>query len=152
MTTSNESTGTTEASGASETTPRYTIAAAAQETGLTVHTLRFYERAGLLAADIHRTASGRRRYTSQDVEWINVCSRLRDTGMAVPLIRRYAELVRAGDGNEPERLEILEAHRERVLSNLDQLRSNLQLIDMKINTYREHLAANTASTLWAGPR
>ena len=87
--------------------PGLTISDVAEETGVSNHTLRYYERAGLLTS-VERNGSGHRRYSSADVEWVIVVTRLRATGMPIRLIRRYAELVRAGEGNEAERLAILE--------------------------------------------
>jgi DNA-binding transcriptional MerR regulator len=113
-----------------------TIAQAAAAAGVSVHTLRYYERAGLLAA-IERNGSGHRRFTEQDVEWIVVCTKLRATGMPIRRVREYAQLVRAGDGNEAERLELLEAHRRDVLKRLREVRRNLELIDYKIGLYSE---------------
>ena len=66
-----------------------------------------------------------------------IVTRLRATGMPIRMIRRYAELVRAGDGNEAERLEILEAHRAEVVAKIDELQQNLELIDYKLGLYRE---------------
>ena len=88
------------------TPDQLTISDVASETGLTNHTLRYYERAGLLNG-VGRNDSGHRRYTSADVEWVVLVTRLRATGMPIRKIRRYAELVRAGEGNEAERVEIL---------------------------------------------
>src|SRR6266545_8105947 len=87
------------------------IAEAARRTGVSVHTLRYYERAGLVITTVGRTAGGRRRYRQLDLDWIKVCTRLRATGMPIRTIRRYAELVSAGRGNEKERLGLLETHR-----------------------------------------
>jgi DNA-binding transcriptional MerR regulator len=111
------------------------IAEAAEEAGLSVHTLRYYERAGLLAP-VERNGSGHRRYTADDVGWIVVCTKLRATGMPIRRIREYAELVRDGEGNEAERLALLEKHREDVRARLREVRRNLELIDYKIDLYR----------------
>jgi DNA-binding transcriptional MerR regulator len=105
---------------------------------VSVHTLRYYERAGLLTP-IERNGSGHRRFSPQDVEWVVVCTKLRATGMPIRRIRQYAELVRAGDGNEEERLALLEAHREDVRARLREVRRNLELIDYKIDLYRGRL-------------
>ena len=75
------------------------------------------------------------------MEWVVVCTKLRATGMPIRRIREYAELVRAGDGNEAERLALLEAHREEVRERLREVRRNLELIDYKIGLYKERLAA-----------
>jgi DNA-binding transcriptional MerR regulator len=115
-----------------------TIAQAAEEAGVSVHTLRYYERAGLLAP-IDRNGSGHRRFTPEDVEWVVVCTKFRATGMPIRRLREYAELVRQGEGNEAERLALLEAHREDVRAQLREVRRNLELIDYKIDLYRGRL-------------
>ena len=112
------------------------VAEAAEEAGVSGHTLRYYERAGLMAP-IERNGSGHRRYSAEDVEWIVVITKLRATGMPIRRIRDYAELVQAGEGNEEERLALLEAHRADVKRKLAETRKNLELIDYKINLYRE---------------
>ena len=128
------------------------IAEAARRTGVSVHTLRYYERAGLVVTAIDRTAGGRRRYHQLDLDWIVICTRLRATGMPIRTIRRYAELVSAGPGNEQERLTLLEAHRAEVTAKLARTRENLKLIDHKIDVYRGRLAAGDADRLWAPSR
>ncbi|MGH3585198.1 MAG: MerR family transcriptional regulator [Pseudonocardia sp.] len=125
------------------------IAEAARRTGVSVHTLRYYERAGLVVTAVDRTASGRRRYRQLDLDWITVCTRLRATGMPIRTIRRYAQLVRAGRGNEPARLALMEAHRHEVLARIAELQDNLALIDHKIDVYRGRLAEGDADLLWA---
>ncbi len=117
-------------------TGELTVAEAAREAGVSAHTLRYYERAGLLAR-VERNGSGHRRFTAEDIEWVVMVTRLRATGMPIRAIREYAELVRAGEGNEAERLALLEAHRERVVAQLEEVRRNLELVDYKIGLYRE---------------
>jgi DNA-binding transcriptional MerR regulator len=128
------------------------IAEAARRTGVSVHTLRYYERAGLVVATIDRTVGGRRRYQQEDLIWITVCTKLRATGMPIKTIRRYAQLVAAGPGNEEERLALMEAHRADVTAKLAEIQENLKLIDRKINVYRGRLAAGDADQLWAPNR
>ncbi len=125
------------------------IAEAARRTGVSVHTLRYYERAGLVVTTVDRTAGGRRRYQQQDLQWITMCTKLRATGMPIKTIRRYAQLVSAGRGNEPERLALMRAHRAEVTAKLAELHENLTLIDHKIDVYRGRLAAGDADQLWA---
>lgn len=115
-----------------------TIAEVAERTGVTAHTLRYYERAGLLP-HVERNGSGHRRFTEEDIEWVVMVTRLRATGMPIRAIREYAELVRAGEGNEAERLALLEEHRERVVAQLAEIERNLELVDYKIGLYRERL-------------
>jgi DNA-binding transcriptional MerR regulator len=128
------------------------IAEAARRTGVSVHTLRYYERAGLVITKVDRTATGRRRYRQLDLDWITVCTKLRATSMPIKTIRRYAQLVSAGPGNEQDRLELLEAHRAEVTARLAEVQQNLEIIDHKINVYRGRLAAGEPDQLWAPGR
>lgn len=113
-----------------------TIADAARASGVSVHTLRYYERAGLIDG-IERAASGHRRYGEADLAWVEVLRCLRATGMPIRQIRRYAELARAGEGTEPERLALLEEHRAAVRAELAEVRRHLAFIDRKIAIYEE---------------
>jgi DNA-binding transcriptional MerR regulator len=126
-----------------------TIAEAARRSGVSVHTLRYYERAGLVVTTVDRTSGGRRRYQQLDLDWIKICTKLRATGMPIRTIRRYAELVAAGRGNEKERLALMAAHRADVIAKLAELQENLKLIDRKIDIYQGRLAAGDADRLWA---
>jgi DNA-binding transcriptional MerR regulator len=112
-----------------------TIAEAAAETGLTTHTLRYYERDGLMLSSVDRSTSGHRRYSDRDLTWIEMLTRLRSTGMPIRDVRRYAALVREGAGNEAERLDLLKAHRDRVEAELAEVTSHLRAIDHKIGAY-----------------
>jgi DNA-binding transcriptional MerR regulator len=116
------------------------ISEAARATGLSAHTLRYYERAGLMLDSVDRAPSSHRRYSQHDIGWAVMLTRLRGTGMPIRAVREYAALVRAGDGNEAERLALLEEHRDRVLAQLDEVRDNLEAIDFKIDLYRERIA------------
>ncbi len=113
-----------------------TIAEAARVSGVSAYTLRYYERAGLIDG-VDRAGSGHRRYTDEDLAWIEVLQRLRATGMPIRIIRRYAELVRDGPGNEDERLELLKQHRDAVRSQLAEVRRHLAFIERKISIYEE---------------
>jgi DNA-binding transcriptional MerR regulator len=113
------------------------ISDAAELTGLSAHTLRYYERAGLMLDTVERAPSSHRRYTEDDIRWVTLLTRLRATGMPIRRIRDYADLVRAGEGNEDERLALLQAHRAAVLEQLDQMRHNLAAIEHKIEIYRD---------------
>lgn len=115
------------------------IAEAAERTGLTPDTLRYYERDGLLVSPVARSASGHRQYDKDALRWIEMVNRLRATGMPIRDVRRYAELVRAGDGNEAERLALLQAHRQQVLDQLAEVQRHLGAIDMKIGIYTDSL-------------
>ncbi len=117
----------------------YSIAEVADRTGLTAHTLRYYERDDLLLTAVDRDTSGRRTYDDEDLRWIVMLTCLRATGMPIRVIRRYVELVRAGDGNEAERLALLTSHREQVLDQLAEVTKHLGAIEGKIALYTDRL-------------
>jgi len=129
-------------------TPGLTIGQAAERTGLSVHALRFYEREGLFARPVRRTADGRRAYTDEDLEWLELCVKLRSSGMALAAIRRYAELVRQGAGNETERLAILRQHQDGVMAQIASLTACLEIISFKVKLYEESVAARTGDPIW----
>ena len=102
-----------------------TIGQVAERTGLSVHALRFYEREGLLAEPVQRGRNGHRRYSQDDVEWLTLCTRFRTAGMPLSTIRRYADLVRQGPGNEADRLALLRRHQDEVASQIRALTDRL---------------------------
>jgi DNA-binding transcriptional MerR regulator len=110
-----------------------TIAETAERTGVGAHTLRYYERIGLLR--VARDATGHRRYTAADYARVVFLNRLRLTGMPIRELHRYVELVNAGPHTEPERLAMLLDRRARVVAQLEELRMALGTIDYKIETY-----------------
>jgi len=115
------------------------IAEAAATLGLTTDTLRYYEKDGLLLRPVPRAAGGHRRYEPTDLRWIELVTRLRATGMPIRDIRRYAALVRTGEGTEAERLALLEGHREKVLRQLAEVTEHLRAIEYKIDVYADRL-------------
>ncbi|KQU04087.1 MerR family transcriptional regulator [Rhodococcus sp. Leaf7] len=117
----------------------HSIAEASAQTGLSIDTLRYYERDGLLLRPVPRSSTGQRRYDDEDVTWIVLITRLRATGMSIAEVRHYAELVRQGEGTQQERLDALRAHRERVLAQLEEVSGHLRAIDDKIALYAGRL-------------
>src|SRR5215470_17255180 len=111
-----------------------TIQEAAEQTGLTVHTLRYYERIGLLMP-VGRAANGHRRYSQQDINLIRTLNRWRQTGMPLIDIQHYVKLVQAGDSSAGERRAMLQAHRQTVVKQIEELQATLELIDYKIDNY-----------------
>lgn len=114
----------------------FTIQEAAEQTGLTVHTLRYYERIGLVMP-VGRAANGHRRYSREDIIFISTLYCWLQTGMPLVDIQRYVKLMQAGDATSGERRALLEAHRQTVVSQIDELQATLQLIDFKIQRYAE---------------
>lgn len=114
------------------------IADVARRTGLSTHTLRYYERIGLVDC-VQRTRNGVRRYAAADLDWLRFLMRLRDTGMAIADMQRFAELRREGDASVAARLALLSDHREAVKRRLRGLRANMRALDAKIDHYEEML-------------
>jgi DNA-binding transcriptional MerR regulator len=113
---------------------RYTISEVVAFTGLTAHTLRWYERIGLMP-HVDRSHTGQRRYSNRDLDWLDFVTKLRLTGMPVADMVRYAELVREGESTYGERRELLEATRRDVLGRIAELRDTLAVLDRKISFY-----------------
>ena len=107
----------------------------ARLSGLSIDTLRYYDRAGLLGA-VHRDGGGRRVFDRDTLGLLDVVLRLRRTGMPVEEVRHFVDLVRSGDTERAGRLGILRAHRRRVLAQLGQLQDDLKVIDWKIAAYQ----------------
>jgi DNA-binding transcriptional MerR regulator len=128
-----------------EVTTGLSIGQVAERTGLSVHALRFYEHEGIFANPVRRGSGGRRVYSQDDVEWLTVCMILRASGMPLPAIRRYADLVREGAGNEEERLTLLREHQEHVTTQIGRLNQCLDLIRFKVGVYEDLLDQSTAT-------
>ncbi|WP_052852259.1 MerR family transcriptional regulator [Streptomyces avicenniae] len=111
------------------------IGDAATACGLSIDTLRYYEREGLTLSPAQRNAAGQRRYGADDLRWLAGLVMLRGTGMRIGDIRRYTELARR-PGTEAERLAILERHREHVLARMAQTGAHLAAVERKIAAYR----------------
>ena len=118
----------------SGTRTHYTISEVASLTGLSAHTLRWYERIGLMP-HVDRSHTGQRRFTNRDLDWLAFVGKLRLTGMPVADMVRYAELVREGDHTRDERRELLETTRRDVLSRITELQDTLAVLDIKIGHY-----------------
>lgn len=118
----------------------YAISDVAEQTGLSVHTLRYYERAGLMPRPIGRSSSTHRRYSEGDVSWVVFLTRLRSTGMPIATLREYTVLAQRGDDTAEARLELLLRHRISFLTRLEEMQQSLEVIDRKIELYTEQVA------------
>ncbi|GAA1580438.1 hypothetical protein GCM10009731_38040 [Streptomyces globosus] len=114
--------------------PRYTISEVEARTGLSQHTLRWYERIGLMR-QVDRSHSGQRRFSDGDLQWLAFVGKLRTTGMSVADMVRYAELVREGEHTVDQRRELLERTRNEVRARISELNDALAVLDFKIDLY-----------------
>jgi DNA-binding transcriptional MerR regulator len=109
-------------------------AEAAAATGLSLDTLRYYEREGLIGP-IERSAGGRRQYDPDDVAWIGIVTCLRDAGLGIADLRRFTDLLR-GEGAGVDRVTFLQARREELLERARQTQAAITVLDGKIAYYR----------------
>ena len=112
----------------------YTIQQVTKMTGISAHTLRYYEKEGLLPG-IARSEGGIRHYSDADMEQLNHITCLKGTGMPIKEIKRYIDLCNAGEDTCAERLSILTAQREQVLQQIENLQKHLVNVDRKIEYY-----------------
>ncbi|MBI5957261.1 MAG: MerR family transcriptional regulator [Chloroflexi bacterium] len=113
-----------------------TIQEVAERTGLSSHTLRYYERIGLIQP-VDRASSGHRRYSEQDIGWIEFLKKLRSTGMPIREMKLYADLMWQGEQTAGARRRLLERHRERMLAQIAEMNDCLTCIEWKIAHYKE---------------
>lgn len=125
------------------TNPLLSIGALAAQSGLSTHTLRYYEQAGVLQPAA-RAPNGHRRYRADDLAWLAFVMRLKDTGMPLAEIRRYAQLRAKGDPTLAARLALLEAHRAQLAARMAALAQSQAALDQKIGWYREVLGRTPA--------
>jgi DNA-binding transcriptional MerR regulator len=111
----------------------FTIAEVAAKTGVSAHTLRYYERIGLV--DVGRQANGHRRFTEYDIQGVVFIGRLRATAMPIREIQHYFALVAGGPSTEGDRLALLQSHRHAVRTRLNEAEEALGAIEHKIARY-----------------
>ncbi|ADV68195.1 MerR family transcriptional regulator [Deinococcus maricopensis] len=120
------------------------IREAAETLGVTAHTLRYYERVGLLTG-VPRDASTHRQYTPRELEMLRFLLRLRATGMPIRQMSTYVDLVRAGEHTLAERQALLAAHERAVVERIAQLQGDLQAVRQKLNVYATLAAPDLAA-------
>ncbi len=123
---------------------QFNIKEVSKLTGLSEHTLRFYEKQ-LLIKNISWDEHGYRIYSDFDIEWINFLIKVKNTGMQLKDLQHYAVLMEAGDSTVFERDAMLIEHRKRVESQIADLKNTLTKIDDKLFRYqllKQQLQAN----------
>ncbi len=123
----------------------FSIQQVAELTGLSIDTLRYYERIGLLEK-VRRASSGHRRYTQRDIDWLGLLINLRETGMPLAQILHFAELRRQGDATAAERLFLLEQHQLSLEQQLQKLEQHMMALQRKIAHKRAFLAHRDAAS------
>ena len=121
----------------------YSIQEVSKKTGLTAHTLRYYEKEGLISG-VERSQGGFRQYTDEDLERLGLICCLKNTGMSIQEIARFVQLTHEGDHTLEERVELLRQHRERVLERMEEMQKHLDKVTWKLNFFTEKLRAYEA--------
>ena len=112
-----------------------TIDEVARRTGLSAHTLRYYERIGLIAP-VPRAPGGQRRYATSDMDWIGFLLRLRETRMPIGQMQDFARLRGEGNATAPQRREMLESHLADVLASIKAMQRAAEALQAKVGHYR----------------
>ena len=115
-------------------TPEWSVGEVSKQTSISIDTLRYYERAGLIDP-VSRTSGGKRLYSDLDIERIRFVRRLRATGMPVETIARYVRLRAQGSATVPQRLSLLREHRALLERQRDELAQHIAAVDAKIAYY-----------------
>ena len=118
----------------------YSIRDVSKKTGLTAHTLRYYEKEGLISG-VERTSGGFRQYTDEDLEALGLVCCLKNTGMTIQEIARFVQLTRQGEHTLQERVDMLREHRENVIARMEEMQKHLDKVTWKLNFFTEKLKA-----------
>ena len=129
----------------------YSIQDVSKKTGLSAHTLRYYEKEGLISG-VERTQGGFRQYSDEDLEALGLICCLKNTGMSLQEIARFMELTHQGDHTLRERVELLRAHREDVLERVSEMQRYLDKVTRKLNFFTEKLNAYEAGRQGEGEK
>ncbi|MCG0047997.1 MerR family transcriptional regulator [Priestia megaterium] len=114
----------------------FSIQQIASMTGLSTHTLRYYEKIGLIK-NVQRAQTGYRQYTDVDLAWIQFLIRLRVTGMPMLKMKQFSDLRQKGESTITARKELLEEHYNDVLGKIEELELNSHKIEEKIAHYKK---------------
>ncbi|WP_164821835.1 MerR family transcriptional regulator, partial [Paenibacillus koleovorans] len=118
----------------------YTINEIANICNISVHTIRFYDKEGLLPF-ITRNSTGNRQFSEADLEVIKLICCLKNTGMQVKEIKQYIDFCMQGEETASARRQLMNDHRKTVLNQIDDLKKSINIIDLKIAFYDAYLAA-----------
>lgn len=114
----------------------YTIKQIAERTNLTEHTIRYYDREGLIPF-LTRTKSGIRQFSDDDLEWLNLICCLKNSGMSIHKIKEFMQLCLAGKSTFEERKALLIEHKHYIQNQIKNLENNLSIINFKIDHYKD---------------
>ena len=114
----------------------YTIRQVAEKEGITTHTIRYYDREGLLPL-LERTDSGILKFSEEDIHWLELICCLKNSGMPIHRIKEFMNLCLQGEATCEERKQILVEHKQAILKQMEVLKTSLNTVNYKIDHYRE---------------
>ena len=123
-----------------------TPAKAAEKIGISAHTLRFYDKEGLLP-NVGRDEHGNRRFTDNDLQWLSLLQCLKNTGVSLKDIKRFAECTTIGDDTIDERLALFESQTENVKCQIAELKRYLNLLKYKLAFYQKAKALGSVEAV-----
>lgn len=121
----------------------YSIGTVAEKSGISIYTLRYYDKMGLTPFVKRNEASGRREFTDSDLNFLSVITCLKGTGMPLNEIRNFVQCCMDGDNTLNQRLALFENQKEVVINQIGESLRNLQKIDHKIEYYKKAVKAGT---------
>lgn len=119
----------------------YSIGEFSEVTGISIYTLRYYEKEGLVIP--HREANGRRCYSDNDLSWIEFIKRLKETRMPIKEIQQYARLRALGDSTLQARMQMLVLHDKHLKAEMKKMKENIRSLEQKIAYYRSQIEQKT---------
>lgn len=122
----------------------YSISEVAAKYGISTHTLRYYDKEGLLFS-VKRTETGVRIFDDEDLEWLDILACLKKTGMPIKDIRQFLEWAREGDSTIEKRLEAIKKHTDEVQNQINELMQHMVTLQYKNWYYQTALAAGTTA-------
>ncbi|PPK80555.1 DNA-binding transcriptional MerR regulator [Lacrimispora xylanisolvens] len=117
----------------------YTINEVSKICDISVYTIRFYDKEGLLPF-VTRNSTGNRQFSEGDLDVLKLICCLKNTGMQVKEIKQYIDLCMQGEGTAPERRQIMVNHRKSILRQIDDMKKNLTIVNLKISFYDSYIA------------
>ncbi|WP_033166645.1 MerR family transcriptional regulator [Clostridium sp. KNHs205] len=114
----------------------YTIKQVSARTGLSIYTLRYYDKEGLLPL-VKRTPTGIRKFSEDDISWIGLICCLKNSGMSIEKIKEFMNLCLKGEETVEPRKDILLLHKQHILEQMKELQNSLETVNYKIDHYKE---------------
>ena len=127
--------------GELDSTPKYSVTEAAKISGLSAHTLRYYDDLGLFPF-LKRTQGDKRLFSDADMQWVQLIECLRNTGMPISEVKNYVDLCLKGNSTLNDRLEIVKKQENIMKEQIREMRKHLKLLQFKKNYYEQQLSGD----------